>query len=263
VARSRFFYVRLTVLLTILAGVLMWAWADVRSRQARNRWDHTLDVIVVIVQLEPIEDKALEAFRSHVPELEERLATELSRYRPGAPRPFHFRILGPIEGQPAPPPIAKDSLVDEILQSIALSAYVKDVDKRAGVDKSLYDSRIYVTVRGAIQKERTLAEGRSEQGGRIGLVEVELDAASAELPAIVVGHELLHTLGATDKYDPRGQTMFPTGLAEPDRIPIFPQRFAEIMARNRPLSAFEERVPDGFDQIAVGATTAREIGWVH
>jgi hypothetical protein len=71
----------------------------------------------------------------------------------------------------------------------------------------------------------------------------------------------MHTLGATDKYDASGRTAIPLGLAEPDRVPRFPQRYAEIMARNRPVSESEERVPEGFAQIAVGAETAREIGW--
>jgi hypothetical protein len=53
----------------------------------------------------------------------------------------------------------------------------------------------------------------------------------------------------------------PDGLAEPDRSPRFPQRFAEIMARNRPISATEEAIPDKIDDLAVGSATAREIDW--
>ena len=53
----------------------------------------------------------------------------------------------------------------------------------------------------------------------------------------VFAHELMHTLGATDKYDGAGAALIPSGLAEPDAVPRFPQRFVEVMARNRPVAA--------------------------
>ena len=108
-----------------------------------------------------------------------------------------------------------------------------------------------------------MVEGRGEQGGRVGVVEVELDETMADLTLIVVSHELLHTIGASDKYDAHGRALVPDRLAEPDRAPLFPQRFAEIMARNRPLDGKgNEAIPDRLDDVAVGPATAREIGWL-
>jgi hypothetical protein len=259
----RFFYVRVGVLLAILAGVLLWGWRDVRSRRARNDWDHTLTVAILLVRLEPIDDVAVAALRKQLPALEDRLSAELARYRPGAPHPFRFELKDPVDGSAPPPAPASDGPVDLAKYAYALDSYVGDVDKRAGLDASLYDVRIYVSLRKPRQAEVTLAEGRSQQGGRIGIVEVELDtdAEGAHLPLVVVAHELMHTLGATDKYDASGRTIVPLGLAEPDRVPVFPQRYAEIMARNRPISATVEKVPESFAQIAVGPVTAREIGW--
>jgi hypothetical protein len=101
----------------------------------------------------------------------------------------------------------------------------------------------------------------SEQGGRIGAVSVELDHDMADLALIVAAHELLHTLSATDKYDDQGRTKLPDGLEEPARLPLYPQRFADLMARNRPVSPTEEKIPQTLDEIAVGPATAREIGW--
>lgn len=261
----RFFYVRVGVLLTILAGVLLWAWRDVRQRRARNEWDHTLVVAVALVRLEPIDDAAVAALRAQLPALEARLAAELGRHRPGAPHPFRFELIAPVDGTAPPAGPSSDGPLDLAKYSFALSRYVNDVDTRASIDDALYDARIYLVLRRPRQALRTLAEGRSEQGGRIGVVEVEIDseAEGAHLPLVVVAHELMHTLGATDKYDASGRTSIPSGLAEPDRTPRYPQRFAEIMSRNRPVSATEERVPESFDQIAVGSETAREIGWLR
>lgn len=260
-ARSRFFYVRVTILLTVLAGVLLWAWADVRSRRARNTWDHTLYVAIAVVRLERVDDGAIAAMQARLPALEDRLAAEMTRYRLGAPRPVRFSLVTPVDATSPPPLPEGDGPVDAVKHSFALSAYLKDVDARAGIDASIFDARIYVAVRRTRREERTLVEGRSEQGGRVGLVEVELDAESGDLPLIVVAHELLHTLGATDKYDGTGRTLVPLGLAEPERDPLYPQRFAEIMSRNLPLSPSTERVPEGFGEVAVGRATAREIGW--
>lgn len=105
-------------------------------------------------------------------------------------------------------------------------------------------------------------EGESEEGGRIGFVEVELADDMADFALFVAAHELLHTLGATDKYDAAGRARVPEGLADPERAPRFPQLAAEVMARNVPLSATQERPPESLDELAVGPTTAQEIGWL-
>jgi len=102
----------------------------------------------------------------------------------------------------------------------------------------------------------------SEHGGRVGVALAELDETTVPLALFVTAHELFHTLGANDRYDAEGRTLVPDGLAEPERIPMFPQRYAELMARNRPLAADREVPPASLDELWVGAKTAREIGWL-
>ena len=102
----------------------------------------------------------------------------------------------------------------------------------------------------------------SEHGGRVGVASSELDASTVDLALFVAAHELFHVLGASDRYGADGSTLFPEGLAEPDLVPQFPQRYAEVMARNRPLSATEEARPESLDELWVGMKTASEIGWV-
>ena len=53
---------------------------------------------------------------------------------------------------------------------------------------------------------------------------------------MVIAHEFLHTVGATDKYDPATeQPQFPDGYGEPQRVPLVPTGEAEIMAGRRML----------------------------
>ena len=263
----RFFHVRVAVLLVVLCGVLVYAWHDVHSRHARKDWDHTLQIAIVVLRLGPVDDNAIVALRGRIGALDARLAAEKARYLPGAgsnaQKPFAFTVFGPVDvAQPAPM-AAGDGIGALIRHSWDLKRYLHAADQTAAVSPDAFDSRVYVVVRPPANAERTAVEGESEQDGRIGTVGVELDESMADFALIVVAHELLHTLGATDKYDATGRTRIPLGLAEPDRVPMFPQRFVEIMARNVALSANEERVPEGLDELSVGAATAREIGWTR
>jgi len=70
----------------------------------------------------------------------------------------------------------------------------------------------------------------------------------------------LHTLGATDKYDlATGYPFVPEGLAEPDRKPIFPQRYAEIMGGRIALARDDAIVPESLKLAVIGPLTASEI----
>jgi hypothetical protein len=81
---------------------------------------------------------------------------------------------------------------------------------------------------------------------------------------IVITHELLHTAGASDKYDlASGAPLFPIGFGDRDRQPLFPQDAAEIMAGRRALSATEWEMPGSLRSVVVGPETALEIRWTH
>lgn len=262
--KRRFFLVRVSILLFVLFVVVLYAVRDLRSRHARNDWERTLDVAIVLVHVDgrsAVEPNAVRAVYDRVPALEERLRAEAERHHPGMAKPFRLRVFGPVDAAGAPPVPASDSPVDLVRQAVERRRWLRDVDPRAGVDPDHWDTRIYVSARRPASELESFVEGASEQGGRIGVVDVELDESTVDLALFVTTHELMHTLGATDKYDANGRTRIPDGLAEPERVPRFPQRLAEVMARNMPISAGTERLPESLDQLAIGAMTAREIGW--
>jgi hypothetical protein len=81
---------------------------------------------------------------------------------------------------------------------------------------------------------------------------------------MVLAHELLHTLGATDKYAPSSNLpRFPEGFADPKAKPLLPQSKAELMAGRIPLDERRAKIPDGLRDVVIGQLTAREIGWIH
>ena len=82
----------------------------------------------------------------------------------------------------------------------------------------------------------------------IGLVNAFAMDEMAGSNNVVITHELLHTLGATDKYDlATNMPRFPDGYAEPQRNPRLPQEVAEIMAGRIPKSATQADIPESLD----------------
>jgi hypothetical protein len=81
---------------------------------------------------------------------------------------------------------------------------------------------------------------------------------------MVIAHELLHTLGATDEYDPANDApLFPDGYGDPRQVPLYPQRFAELMAGRRMISATSWEQPASLDEVLIGPVTARQIRWIE
>jgi hypothetical protein len=102
------------------------------------------------------------------------------------------------------------------------------------------------------------------QKGLVGTVHAFAVSSMAGSNNIVIAHELMHTLGATDKYDfSNGAPLYPQGFAEPDRTPRYPQENAEIMAGRRALSATDFEMPLSLREVVVGPVTADEIRWTH
>jgi len=98
-----------------------------------------------------------------------------------------------------------------------------------------------------------------------GLIGVVYAFAAAEMNGsndVVMAHEMLHTLGATDKYDPANDApRFPDGYGDPRQVPLYPQAFAEVMAGRRMISPDRWEQPDSLDQVVIGPATALEIRW--
>jgi hypothetical protein len=99
--------------------------------------------------------------------------------------------------------------------------------------------------------------------GKLGIVKLFSSANASATNLVIIAHELLHTVGATDKYDPSSTLPnYPDGYADPEATPRFPQRAAELMAGRVPLSPTEAKIPDSLASVLIGSKTAHEIGWL-
>ena len=99
------------------------------------------------------------------------------------------------------------------------------------------------------------------QGGLIALINAFADTAYSGSNQVVIAHELMHTLGAKDKYDAGSMPLHPQGYAEPFNRPLYPQTRAEIMGGRIPLSPRQARMPESLGEVVVGSYTAVEINW--
>lgn len=264
VRRGWFFRVRVSVLSSILAIVTLWACYDVRDRRARNEWHAPVRVGLVILRRGDVDRGALAALVERARVLEERLSEELRRYRPEQHEPL-IRIVpyGPIEVAEPPPEDAGTSFLERVEHAYRLWRYTRAIDRAAGVPRHELDSRIYVLAEPPGPGGEQAVEGFSETRGRVGVARVDLSRETVDLALFVAAHELFHTLGASDKYDGFGRTSIPLGLPEPELVPLYPQRRAEVMTRNRVLRPGIEVPPSDLAELSVGRVTALEIGWIR
>ena len=101
------------------------------------------------------------------------------------------------------------------------------------------------------------------QKGMVGIVNGYASRRHRGTNNLIIAHEFLHTLGATDKYSPLdGQPIGPDGIAEPDRQPLYPQRYAEIMGGRIAISADDSLIPKSLQKVLIGRLTAREINLI-
>lgn len=255
-----FFGARVGFLLGVLIAVAIYAWKDIHDRRERNEFSRSLDVALVLVTDGELDPSAIEGLKRRVPALSERLKAAFHDYRRSELVPFSFVVYGPVPLE-EPLPVPADGLAAAVRYAYQLHRFTRDVDGRADVPSRGFDSRIYLLLRPP--SVHGIVEGMSEQGGRVGIALAELDESTVDLSLFVAAHELFHTLGATDKYDASGRAIYPHGLAEPGRIPRFPQRYVEIMARNRPVAIGREVRPESLDELWVGQKTAQEVGWLR
>jgi hypothetical protein len=111
-------------------------------------------------------------------------------------------------------------------------------------------------------RSSTLPHSVGLQKGLYAIVNAFADRELEGSNDMVMAHELLHTLGASDKYNlSDSQPIHPLGFAEPQREPLYPQAFAELMGGRIPISANESQMPTSLRQVIVGPATALEIGW--
>ena len=252
--------IRIALLLLVLLAVALHAWLD---RVATHSWQEPL-----WVGLFPLNGDGGTPTQQYVDSLtardfsaiEDFFAREGHRYGLKLEQPVHVELYPP--GSRLPPTL--DPAAGPLgiawwsLKLRWFAAHATEVPGRA-------PSRIRLFL--LYHDPATLEHAPDSHGlqkGLVGVVHLFADTSMAGRNGIVIAHELLHTVGASDKYDlGSGAPRFPLGYADRDQQPLYPQERAEIMAGRRAVSAYQWDMPRTLAAAVVGPETALEIRWTH
>ncbi|MGV6827407.1 MAG: hypothetical protein ACWA5Q_10565 [bacterium] len=250
---------RILLLLILLAYVLIYTKSQ---RLETMAWIDPLQVVIL-----PINADGHEATASYIRQLNASVFEPIDAFTlkqadkyEVVSNPPTSTILGPeIEGIPPAPPGEGASALSIGWWSLKLRywAWKHTPDQ--------FDDTNTVAVFVLYQQPRpgeALAHSLGLQKGLIGIVHAFAKRDQNGQNNIVIAHEMLHTVGATDKYDANGLPVYPDGYASPNSTPLYPQKRCEIMAGRIAQSAGSARMAGKLRRCVVGETTAREINWL-
>jgi hypothetical protein len=248
----------------ILLLVLLWAaghtWLE---RIASTGWKEPLWVGIFPVNADgsPTAQSYIEGLgEREFTDIEDFIAREAHRYGRDLAQPVHVAIYPQLKQ--SPPQLERDAgFLGTALWSLELRWFAwRSVELGGRAPPRI---RLFVLYHDPSTLQ-TVPDSHGMQKGLIGVVHAFALRSMAGSNNVVIAHEMLHTLGATDKYDPSsGTPLFPIGFAEPDRNPLYPQEKAEIMAGRRALSAQDAQMPASLGAVVVGPATAAEIRWTR
>jgi hypothetical protein len=248
--------IRIGILLMILFFVAVSTWL---TQSRSTDWNNTLWVKVY-----PINADGSEASRRYIEALQESDFSGIEDFIAREIRKFGQELASPLrmelglEVKEQPPALQPNPSVLQVMHwSIRLRWWASNVT--SDQDDPAPDVRIFVRYHSP-QTDFALENSVGMQKGMVGIVNALADRRQAGTNNVIIAHEFLHTLGATDKYDPAsGIPVFPHGYAEPDRQPLYPQQQAEIMGGRIAVSEFDAMVPKNLRYVIIGTETAGEI----
>ena len=248
---------RILILLLVLLIVSLSAWQD---RYRSTRWREPLYVAVYpieadespvtqqyVANLDADRFKPIDRFFMH----------EAARYRLNAAEPVRTRLRVTLPVRP-PQRAPSAGLLATAWWSLKLRYWAWRVSGHVNEPE---DIRLFV-----LYHDPALTPIVPHSLGLTkGLIGVVYAFAAPEMDgenSVVIAHEMLHTVGASDKYLPGTDApRFPDGYGDPHQVPLYPQRYAEIMAGRRMLSADRWQQAANLDEVLIGPATALEIRW--
>lgn len=249
-----FKFIRITILLFVLLGVGIGYLNEGKLKE----WDEQ-----IWVSLYPINgdgDKFTAEYitsltNSDFKEIEKFIEEEAKYWKVGLPNPVFINLESEINS--LPPDQKPFSVLNNILYSLQLRFWAWHHARSDGPK----DIKILIVYFNR-ETNFSLSHSLGLERGKLGLVNAFASKTNHGSNLFIVAHELLHTLGARDKYNPEtNQPIFPDGYANPQQEPLYPQNFAEIMGGRIPVSEEYSEIPPSLNKVVVRNLTAMEIGW--
>ncbi len=191
--------------------------------------------------------------------IEQFMKREAQHYQVGIERPVRM-VLGPELAEQPPKPPFGESFLSIAKWSLELRWWTYSAT--SSNPGPTPDIKLFLVFHDPAETPM-LEHSVGLQKGRVGIVNVFATPDMAESNNFVIAHEMLHTLGASDKYGPPDMLpLFPHGYAEPDKMPLYPQTYAELMGGRIPVTDQHASMPESLKQARVGPESALEIRWM-
>ena len=255
--RARFKRARVMVLLAVLVVVAGTTW---QTQRAIASWKRPLHIGIVPVNVDS--DPAVAAWTSRLDAasfqpIADFLQREATRRGVAVSPVVRLHVAKPTTLRPPPPP-ADITPFNVALWSLKLRWWQLGKAKLLGLPKTKV--QIYVLYHSP-DSNADLEHSLGIEKIRLGVVHTHAGADDAGWTQVAIAHELLHTVGASDKYGPTGFPVFPGGYADPLQVPLHPQRRAELMAGQIATGEVTFVQARSLRDCLVGDQTATEIGW--
>jgi hypothetical protein len=251
---------RIATLLLILAIALYSNWHD---RLSTTDWDETLWIGVFPVNADDgeIAERHIASLTTEdVADIERFINEEAHRHGVTIERPVRVELY-PEVGEKPPQHDVDGNVFATMWWSLKVRLYARRNSHPPG--RPAPQIRIFVMFHDPAFV-RSVPHSVGLQRGLVGVVHAYAERPMTPSNNVVIAHEILHTLGATDKYDPVTLApIYPEGYGDPEREPRFPQEFTEIMAGRYALDEHTFEMPDSLNDVVVGEATAREIRWTR
>lgn len=191
-------------------------------------------------------------------DIENWIAREAKRYNLSIDRPLMVTLGDKVDSMP--PPLPEDqNIIATLWWGLRLRHWV--FFNTPDDQSNLRRVRVFVAYHEG-EDDKPLQHSVGLQKGLIGVVHAFALPKQNSQNNIVIAHEILHTVGASDKYSWAGTPIFPEGFANANRVPLYPQRYAEIMAGQIPTSSYSSYMASSLRSTRINAITAREIAWI-
>ena len=255
---SLFGWLRVSLLLVLLAILALYA---LLSSPRNVDWDTAVRVRILPINADQLPQTgaylaALQVSDFH--DIEAFFIREGHKYRLALSPPVEV-ALAPVIDTPPPEVPDEPSILQSLWWAVKMRFWVWQHDSWSSEEA---DVRIFMSFY-APGNPLGLQHSLGLQKGMIGLVNGYASASHQSFNNFVAGHELLHTLGASDKYDMRtGKPLWPDGFADPVKSPLFPQQRAEVMGGRVQVTPGWSLLPPSLDHAVIGSATAIEIGWL-
>ena len=256
-SRGGFKTLRILILLLVLLIVSLSAWQD-RYRSTRWRVPLYVAVYPIAADESPVTLGYVAALNAdRFKPIDRFFMHEAAQYRLAASEPVRTRLRATLHDRP-PLRAPTDGVLATAWWSLRLRYWAW---RASGHVNEPEDIRLFVLYHDpALTPEVPHSLGLTK-----GLIGVVYAFAAPEMDGennVVIAHELLHTVGASDKYLPGTDApRFPDGYGDPQQVPLYPQRYAEIMAGRRMLSVDRWQQAASLDEVLIGPATALEIRW--